>query len=156
MPAVAVPVALCLAIACALLPATAHAQTAPTAVQAPAAAASSFNTLLDTQTMGAINADPELRTVLGISGDGVGDSSDRLTDVSLAQREVNRRMLADNLAAITAWKGGAVGCPAAAQRWPGALVLPGPDRPDGSTVVGGVVAGRRAAPTRWTSCSACR
>ncbi|WP_421567231.1 DUF885 domain-containing protein [Stenotrophomonas sp. PD6] len=103
-PVVAVPVALCLAIACALLPASAHAQSAPTAVQAPAAA-SSFNTLLDAQTMGAINADPELRTVLGISGDGVGDLSDRLTDVSLAQREVNRRMLADNLAAIKAWKG---------------------------------------------------
>jgi uncharacterized protein (DUF885 family) len=104
-PVVAVPVALCLAIACTLLPATAHAQAAPTAVQATAAAASSFNTLLDAQTMGAINADPELRTVLGISGDGVGDLSDRLTDVSLPQREVNRRMLADNLAAITAWKG---------------------------------------------------
>jgi uncharacterized protein (DUF885 family) len=106
-PVVAVPAALCLAIACALLPVAAHAQATPPPAEARSAATESrsFNALLDAQTMGAINADPELRTLLGISGDGVGDLSDRLTDVSLAQREVNRRMLADNLAAIKAWKG---------------------------------------------------
>lgn len=76
--------------------------------QAPAIAgtpaAVSFNGLLDAQTMAAINADPELRTMLGISGDGA-DFSSQLTDVSLAQREVNRRFLADNLAAIKDWHG---------------------------------------------------
>ncbi|MFN4161913.1 MAG: DUF885 domain-containing protein, partial [Stenotrophomonas sp.] len=64
----------------------------------------SFNGLLDAQTMAAINADPELRTMLGISGDGA-DFSSQLTDVSLAQREINRRFLADNLAAIKGWNG---------------------------------------------------
>lgn len=94
--------ALALGGALALTTAVAHAQ-APGEVAAPAAA--SFNALLDAQTMAAINADPELRTVLGISGDAAGDLSDQLTDVSLARREVNRRLLADNLAAITHWQG---------------------------------------------------
>jgi len=102
-PALAVPALLCLAIVTALLPHPARAQAAPASAATPATI--SFNALLDTQTMGAINADPELRTVLGISGDGADDTSDRLTDVSLAQREVNRRLLADNLAATKAWKG---------------------------------------------------
>lgn len=97
------PALLCLLIASALPCAPASAQVAPPAASSPAAPG--FNALLDAQTMAAINADPELRTVLGISGDGADDSSDRLTDVSLAQREVNRRLLADNLAAIRAWKG---------------------------------------------------
>ncbi|WP_217538136.1 hypothetical protein [Stenotrophomonas sp. GbtcB23] len=99
----AVPALLCLSIATALLPVTAAAQAAPATAGVPHA--QSFNALLDAQTMAAINADPELKTLLGISGDGADDTSDRLTDVSLAQREVNRRLLADNLAAIKAWKG---------------------------------------------------
>jgi len=99
----AVPALLCLSIATALLPVTAAAQAAPATAGVPHA--QSFNALLDAQTMAAINADPELKTLLGISGDGAADTSDRLTDVSLAQREVNRRFLADNLAAIKAWKG---------------------------------------------------
>lgn len=74
---------------------------------APAAAAS-FNALLDAQTMTAINADPELRSILGISGDGAGDFSGQLTDVSLAAREVNRRAMAANLAAIKDWNGPAL------------------------------------------------
>lgn len=102
-PAVAVTALLCLAISSALHAAPVAAQTAPPAAAAPAT--QSFNALLDAQTLAAINADPELRTVLGISGDGADDSSDRLTDVSLAQREVNRRLLSDNLAAIKAWSG---------------------------------------------------
>jgi len=99
----AVPALLCLSIATALLPVTAAAQAAPATAGVPHA--QSFNALLDAQTMAAIKADPELKTLLGISGDGAADTSDRLTDVSLAQREVNRRFLADNLAAIKAWKG---------------------------------------------------
>ncbi|OEZ02204.1 MULTISPECIES: DUF885 domain-containing protein [Stenotrophomonas] len=102
-PAVAVTALLCLAMSSALHAAPVAAQTAPPA--AATSATQSFNALLDAQTLAAINADPELRTVLGISGDGADDSSDRLTDVSLAQREVNRRLLADNLAAIKAWNG---------------------------------------------------
>ncbi len=102
-PAVAVTALLCLAMSSALHAAPVAAQTAPPAAATPAT--QTFNALLDAQTLAAINADPELRTVLGISGDGADDSSDRLTDVSLAQREVNRRLLADNLAAIKAWNG---------------------------------------------------
>jgi len=78
---------------------------AQTPAPSSAAAPTSFNALLDAQTMAAINADPELRTMLGISGDAAGDLSDQLTDVSLARREVNRRAMADNLAQIKAWNG---------------------------------------------------
>lgn len=101
-PAFAIPALLGLALAAALAPRPVHAQTGPAATAAPTTA--SFNALLDAQTMRAINADPELRTLLGISGDGMDDLSGRLTDVSLAQREVNRKMLSGNLAAIKAWK----------------------------------------------------
>ena len=108
----ALPALLSLAIGAALAltaPST-HAQAAAAASMPPATVPGapmpvSFNALLDAQTMAAINADPELRTMLGISGDGQADSSDQLTDVSLARREVNRRFLADNLAAITQWQG---------------------------------------------------
>ncbi|WP_315386175.1 DUF885 domain-containing protein [uncultured Stenotrophomonas sp.] len=105
-PVVAVTALLCLAIASALHPSPVAAQTARPAATTPATPATqSFNALLDAQTMAAINSDPELRTVLGIGGDGADDSSARLTDVSLAQREVNHRLLADNLAAIKGWNG---------------------------------------------------
>ncbi len=108
----ALPALLSLAIGAALALATpsTHAQATAAAPMPPATVAGppmpvSFNGLLDAQTMAAINADPELRTMLGISGDGQADTSDQLTDVSLARREVNRRFLADNLAAITQWQG---------------------------------------------------
>jgi len=103
-PAVAATALLCLALTSALQPASAAAPP----VQADAAstpAAQPFNALLDAQTLAAIHADPELRTLLGIGGPGADDSASRLTDVSLAQREVNRRLLADNLAAIKDWHG---------------------------------------------------
>ncbi len=93
---------LCLAIATALLPASTRAQPAPPASTQPADA---FNALLDAQTMSAINADPELRTLLGIQGGAAGDTSGQLTDVSLPRRDVNRTFLADSLAALKAWKG---------------------------------------------------
>ena len=104
-PAVAVATLLCFAIASALHPAPAAAQAPPRAAATPKAQAQTFNALLDAQTLAAINADPELRTLLGIGGPGAEESASRLTDVSLAQREVNRRLLADNLAAIKAWNG---------------------------------------------------
>jgi len=111
-PAAALPALLSLAIGAALALATpsTHAQATAATPMPPATVAGtptpvSFNGLLDAQTMAAINADPELRTMLGISGDGRADTSDQLTDVSLARREVNRRFLADNLAAITQWQG---------------------------------------------------
>lgn len=98
------PAVLALAIAAALtLPSNRAQAQAPAPASAPAA--TSFNALLDAQTMAAINADPELRTMLGISGDAAGDLSGQLTDVSLARREINRRFLVDNLAQIRAWKG---------------------------------------------------
>lgn len=95
--------ALCLALGTAVLPATALAQEAPAETVAPEASA--YNTLLDAQTMASINADPELRTLLGLQGGPAGDTSDQLTDVSLERRAVNRQLLADNLAALKAWKG---------------------------------------------------
>ncbi|MEG2804796.1 DUF885 domain-containing protein [Stenotrophomonas sp.] len=112
-PAVRLSALLTLAIAAAAAVALAapHARAQATAAALPPATVPdapqpvSFNALLDAQTMAAINADPELRTMLGISGDGAGDLSDQLTDVSLARREVNRRLLADNLAAIEGWQG---------------------------------------------------
>ncbi|WP_422506983.1 DUF885 domain-containing protein [Stenotrophomonas sp. GZD-301] len=101
--AVAVVVALAMTVPCA----PAHAQSAPAGDSTPAGA--SFNALLDAQTMEAINADPELRTLLGLRGDGANDTAGQLTDVSLARREVNRRLLADNLAAIKGWHGAPLG-----------------------------------------------
>ena len=78
-----------------------HAQ----APNASAQAEPSFNALLDAQTVAAINADPELRTMLGLSGDGLEPLSSQLTDVSLQRREVNRRFLSDNLAILKHWNG---------------------------------------------------
>ncbi|HYG06310.1 MAG TPA: DUF885 domain-containing protein [Stenotrophomonas sp.] len=82
----------CLSAAGIALPAAA----APAAtVPAPA----SLGALLDAQTQRVVVRDPELRTVLGISGDGI-DLTGQLTDVSLARREVLRKMLQDNLAEL--------------------------------------------------------
>ncbi|WP_052633559.1 DUF885 domain-containing protein [Pseudoxanthomonas suwonensis] len=55
--------------------------------------------LVDAQTMRAIGTDPEVRTLLGMSGDGI-DLSGQLTDVSLPRREVLRATMRDNLAEL--------------------------------------------------------
>lgn len=102
-PVVAAATLLCLAVASAVHAEPAAPQPATQAAATPAM--QTFNALLDAQTLAAIHADPELRTLLGIGGAGAEESASRLTDVSLAQREVNRRLLADNLAAIKAWHG---------------------------------------------------
>lgn len=56
----------------------------------PEARPATVSALIDAQTMGAIRKDPELRTLLGISGDGI-DLSGQLTDVSLPRRAVLRK-----------------------------------------------------------------
>ncbi|QSX76235.1 DUF885 family protein [Lysobacter arenosi] len=61
-----------------------------------------LHALLDAQTQGAIVHDPELRSLLGISGDGI-DLSAKLTDVSLPNREERRAEMQANLDAIRAW-----------------------------------------------------
>ncbi|MGY0556633.1 DUF885 domain-containing protein [Lysobacter sp. A421] len=70
-----------------------------TAAQAPA---ESFNAMIDRQTQETINTDPELRTMLGITGDGVGDLSDQLVDVSLPRRAELHDRLAQYRAEIKA------------------------------------------------------
>lgn len=77
---------------------------APTCLAAKdASPPDSVSALIDAQTWRGINADPELRSLLGISGDAVGDTSDRLTDVSLPRRAEHRAMLQANLVALKAW-----------------------------------------------------
>jgi len=74
----------------------------PPAPAAPAATeqkSESLGALLDAQTQSVVVRDPELRTILGISGDGI-DLSGQLSDVSLPRREVLRKTLRDNLAAL--------------------------------------------------------
>ena len=74
----------------------------PPASAAPAATeqkSESLGALLDAQTQSVVVRDPELRTILGISGDGI-DLSGQLSDVSLPRREVLRKTLRDNLAAL--------------------------------------------------------
>jgi len=70
---------------------------APLAATEPAPA--SLGALLDAQTQQVVVRDPELRTILGISGDGI-DLSGQLSDVSVPRREVLRKLVHDNLAAI--------------------------------------------------------
>ena len=83
----------CLAATVVAIPAAA----AP-AVAAPDRAAP-LGTLLDEQTQAVVVHNPELRTILGISGDGI-DLSGQLTDVSPARRQALLQMLHDNLAAL--------------------------------------------------------
>ena len=71
---------------------------APTTTE-PAPA--TLGALLDAQTQQVVVRDPEMRTILGISGDGI-DLSGQLSDVSLARREVLRKLLQDNLVALQA------------------------------------------------------
>ncbi len=97
------PVLRAAALATVLMSTTSVARAQPPSASTPAPA--SFNALLDAQTLTAINADPELRTMLGISGDGLDALSSQLTDVSLERRALNRRFLSDNLAAIEHWNG---------------------------------------------------
>ncbi len=97
------PVLRAAALATVLMSTTSVAHAQPPSASTPAPA--SFNALLDAQTLTAINADPELRTMLGISGDGLDALSSQLTDVSLERRALNRRFLSDNLAAIEHWNG---------------------------------------------------
>ena len=76
-----------------------HAAQQPAAQDAEPA---NFHALLDEQMMRVIRVDPELRSLLGISGDGI-DLSDRLTDVSLPRREQLRAQIQANLAEVRAW-----------------------------------------------------
>ena len=82
------------------LPASA-ASSVPSAVQAD----QPLGAVVDAQTMRVVNRDPELRTVLGLSGDGI-DLSGQLNDVSLAQRAVLRTTLRDNLAELDRYAAG--------------------------------------------------
>lgn len=75
----------------------------------PAAAAdkapkpSAFHALVDAQVMRSIDQDPELRSMLGITGGSAGDTTGRLNDVSLPRRAALRQELQANLDAIQAW-----------------------------------------------------
>jgi uncharacterized protein (DUF885 family) len=62
----------------------------------------SFHRLLDELTARSINSNPELRSMLGLSGDGVGDLSHRMNDVSLPRREVLRAEMQEGLQAVAA------------------------------------------------------
>lgn len=55
--------------------------------------------LIDAQTMQSVRHDPELRTLLGLSGDGI-DLSGQLTDVSLPRRAELRAQMQGNLDAL--------------------------------------------------------
>ncbi|WP_342316739.1 DUF885 domain-containing protein [Lysobacter sp. FW306-1B-D06B] len=55
--------------------------------------------LIDVQTMQSVRHDPELRTLLGLSGDGI-DLSGQLTDVSLPRRAELRAQMQGNLDAL--------------------------------------------------------
>ncbi|MGQ9426980.1 DUF885 domain-containing protein [Gilvimarinus sp. F26214L] len=65
--------------------------------------AASFHDLLEELAARSINTDPELRTMLGLSGDGVGDLSDQMTDVSLPRRAELRAELREGLEAVNAY-----------------------------------------------------
>ncbi|HEY5850552.1 MAG TPA: DUF885 domain-containing protein [Lysobacter sp.] len=64
-----------------------------------------LHALLDSQTQSAVVQDPELRSLLGISGDGI-DLSAQLTDVSLPKREERLTELQANLKAIRSFDRG--------------------------------------------------
>lgn len=71
----------------------------PAPVQPPVQAPRTLGALVDAQTLRAASGDPELRTLLGLSGDGI-DLSGQLTDVSLPRREALRAMLRDSLVEV--------------------------------------------------------
>lgn len=62
-----------------------------------------FHALVEDITERAITSDPELRSMLGLTGGAAGDLSDRLTDVSLPRRQVLRDELDGYLAEVEAW-----------------------------------------------------
>lgn len=66
------------------------------AVVAADSASPSVSERIDAQTMRSVRKDPELRTLLGISGDGI-DLSGQLTDVSLPRRAVLREEIQHDL-----------------------------------------------------------
>ncbi|MFC3550475.1 DUF885 domain-containing protein [Lysobacter cavernae] len=68
----------------------------------PEARPATVGALIDAQAMGAIRRDPELRTALGISGDGI-DLSGQLTDVSLPRRDVLRKEIQGYLDTLQQW-----------------------------------------------------
>ncbi len=95
MPRRTVLLVACMAACAITAPAiAATAAAAHVAVEAPPS--QTLGALVDAQTMRAANSDPELRTLLGISGDGI-DLSSQLTDVSPARRQVLRQAMQDNL-----------------------------------------------------------
>ncbi|RUO31880.1 DUF885 domain-containing protein [Aliidiomarina sedimenti] len=62
--------------------------------------ASSFHQQLDDFTSQIINADPELRSVLGLTDDGIGDLSHLMSDVSLSRRAQLRAEFGQALEAL--------------------------------------------------------
>lgn len=64
---------------------------------------SAFHALVDAQVMRNIDREPELRSMLGITGGSAGDTTGRLNDVSLPRRAALRAELQANLDAIEAW-----------------------------------------------------
>ena len=62
-----------------------------------------FHAVVEKITQRAIGGDPELRSMLGLTGGEVGDLSDQLTDVSLPRRQELRDQLRGYLAEVQAW-----------------------------------------------------
>jgi uncharacterized protein (DUF885 family) len=71
------------------------------AVEAPAT--SEFHALVDAQMMRNVDREPELRSMLGITGGRPGDTTGQLNDVSLPRRAALRAELQGNLEAIESW-----------------------------------------------------
>lgn len=63
----------------------------------------SFHEMLDELISSNINEDPELRSILGLTDDGVGDLSHKMTDVSLPRRAELRSELKNALEAVTTY-----------------------------------------------------
>jgi len=80
--------------------------TSPSGTTASTTAPQSLGALVDAQTMREVAGNPELRTALGISGDGI-DLSGQLTDVSLPRRDALRATMRDNLAELERYAAGA-------------------------------------------------
>lgn len=72
--------------------------------RADAHAPGEFHALVEDITQRAIGGDPELRSMLGLTGGEAGDLSHRLTDVSLARRQALRDDLRGYLGEVRAWE----------------------------------------------------
>jgi uncharacterized protein (DUF885 family) len=68
-----------------------------------APATSELHALVDAQMMRNINREPELRSMLGITGGPAGDTTGQLNDVSLPRREALRAEMQANLDVIQSW-----------------------------------------------------